>query len=440
MTARELKACRKRLEEFAGEMLGSLRDRRQSRWARVYVRGLLLEGRRKSCQPMAERLPDGDEQCLQQFLNQSPWEWEPVRARIARRMSRELGEGGCWIVDDTGFPKQGSHSVGVARQYCGTLGKRGNCQVGVSVSYGTPKGAMPLDWALYLPREWTDDRSRCERVGVPSQVQFRTKWQLALALMDEVLAWGAPPAEVVVADAGYGNITGFRQGLTRRGLRWVMEVEHTTVAWRKPQTRQQPRRRQGQMGRPRVPKYRGAPRPQNLKAIAVALPGSAWRRVTWREGSKGRMRSRFARLRVQPAHGWQQGRPELPPAWLLIEWPSAAQAPTKYWLSDLPESTSLRALVRWAKSRWAVEITYREMKDHLGLDHFEGRGWVGWHHHVTMVMLALAFVLSERLRRTKGGQRSPFPRSWDGSSNCWPPGPGHALSAANPSHIGRATI
>jgi len=432
MTTRELKACRRRLEAFAGELLSSLRDHRQGRWAQVYLRGLLLEGRRKSVQPMAERLPDGDEQALQQFLNQSPWEWEPVREAMATKMTAALGDGGCWIVDDTGFPKQGRHSVGVARQYSGTLGKRGNCQIGVSISYATPKGAMPLDWALYLPKEWTDDQSRCERVGVPAQVQFHTKWQLALGLIDDVLARRVPRPEVIVVDAGYGSNTGFRRGLAQRHLRYVAEVERTLVAWRQPQRRDAPVRHKGQEGRPRVPKYRAAPAPESLKAIALALSKSAWRTVTWREGTKDKMSSRFARLRVQPAHGWQQGKEELPVAWLLIQWPSEMKAPTKYWLSDLPEDTPRRTLVRWAKSRWAVEMNYREMKDHLGLDHFEGRGWAGWHHHVTMVMLAFAFVLSERLHRRKGGHSSPFPRSWAGSSSCLPPGPAFALSAANP--------
>jgi SRSO17 transposase len=184
----------------------------------------------------------------------------------------------------------------------------------------------------------------------------------------------------------------------------------------------------------------GAPAPESVKAIALALPRSAWRKVTWREGTKGKMSSRFARLRVQPAHRWQHGHPELPLLWLLIEWPEGANTPTKYWLSDLPEDTSMRALVRWAKSRWAVEMNYREMKDHLGLDHFEGRGWAGWHHHVTMVMLAFAFVLSERLRRGKGGQDSLFPRSWAGSSNFSPPGPASALSAASLSPAVRGMI
>jgi len=440
MTTRELEACRKRLEGFGGEMLGSLRDRRQGQWAQVYLRGLLLEGRRKSCQPMAQRLPDGDEQALQQFINQSPWEWELVREAIAKKMTTALGEGGAWIVDDTGFPKQGKHSVGVARQYSGTLGKRGNCQVGVSLSYGAPKGAMPLEWALYLPQEWTEDRVRCERVGVPAEVRFQTKWELALGLMDAVLSWGVPAPEVVVADAGYGNITEFRQGLSERGLCYVVEVEHTLVAWTKPQRRQPPVRRTGEPGRPRVPKYRRAPVPANLRGIALALPQSAWRKVTWREGTRGKVSSRFARLRVQPAHGWQQGKAELPVVWLLMEWPEEAEAPSKYWLSDLPEQSAMRTLVRWARSRWAVEMNYREMKDHLGLDHFEGRGWAGWHHHVTMVMLAFAFVLWERLRRRKGGQSSLFPRSWAGSSSSSPPGRESALSAANPSATGRGMI
>ena len=440
MTTRELDACRKRLEAFASKMLESLPYHKQSWWAQVYLRGLLLEGRRKSCQPMAERLPDGDEQALQQFLNQSPWEWEPVREAITKKMSAALGGGGCWIVDDTGFPKQGRHSVGVARQYSGTLGKRGNCQIGVSISYATPKGAMPLKWALYLPKEWTDDRPRCERVGVPAQVQFQTKWQLALELIDRLLCWGVSPPEVMVVDAGYGSTTEFRQGLEARDLRYVAEVEHTLVAWTQPQRREAPVHRPGQRGRRGAPGYRNTVRPQSLKTIALSLPDRAWRKVTWREGAKGKMSSRFARLRVQPAHGWPQGKEELPVVWLLIEWAEEAKAPTKYWLSDLPEDTTQRTLVRWAKSRWAVEMNYREMKDHLGLDHFEGRGWAGWHHHVTMVLLAFAFVLSERLRRRKGGHRSPFPGSWAGSSNSSPPGLASASPAANSFPAGRGII
>ena len=402
MTIRELRACRKRLDDFTAELLGSLRHCRQSHWAQIYLRGLLLEGRRKSCQPLAERLPDGDEQSLQQLVNQSPWQWQPVRAAIAQRMTAALGAGGSWIVDDTGFPKQGRHSVGVARQYSGTLGKKGNCQIGVSVSYATAQAAMPLEWALYLPTEWTEDAPRRAQAGIPAETPFQTKWQQALGLMDNLLAWGVARPAVVVADAAYGSITEFRHGLAQRQLAYMVEVESTLVAWVQPQQRDRPTPAAGQSGRPRVPKYRGAPAPERLAAIARRLPASAWRQVTWREGSKGPMTSRFAALRVQPAHGWQQGREELALVWLLIEWPAGAPAPLKYWFSDLPEATPRRTLVRWAKSRWAVEMNYREMKDHLGLDHFEGRGYVGWQHHVTLVMLAFAFLLSERLHRKKG--------------------------------------
>lgn len=434
MTYQELQGSRLRLERFAAEMLASLGHPRRECWAQVYLRGLLLEGRRKSVQPMAQRLPEGNEQNLQQFLNQSPWAWEPVRAAIGAKLSAALGGGGCWIVDDTGFPKQGRHSVGVARQYSGTLGKRGNCQIGVSLSYATPRGAMPLEWALYLPEAWAQDRERRQQVGVPEEVRFQTKWELALGLIDTLLAHGVPRPEVVVADAGYGSVTAFRQGLAARRLPYVVEVESALVAWREPQRREVPVRRKGQIRRARGPRYRNTPAPESLKAIALSLPASAWRKVTWREGTKGPMCSRFARLRVQPAHRWTKHREELPMGWLLIEWPEGAKAPTKYWLSDLPEATPRRTLVRWAKSRWAVEMNYREMKDHLGLDHFEGRGWVGWHHHVTMVMLAFGFVLLERLRQAKKGTpRQPFPRSWHGCNSSSPPGAESASCAASPS-------
>jgi SRSO17 transposase len=256
MTTQELDESRERLERFAEEMLEPLHHRKQRVWGAVYARGLLMEGRRKSVQPMAQRLPDGDMQSLQQFVGQSPWNSEPVRARIAHKLTAALGGGGAWIVDDTGFPKQGAHSVGVARQYSGTLGKTGNCQVGVNVSYATDKGAMPLDWALYLPESWVQDSARRQEAGIPPQIQFQTKWELALGLMDTLLAWELPRPQVVVADAGYGNITEFRQGLAQRRLPYVVGVESTLVAWRTPQQRDAPVRQEGQRGRPRVAKYR----------------------------------------------------------------------------------------------------------------------------------------------------------------------------------------
>jgi len=431
------------------ELLGSLRYAKQRRWAQVYMRGLLLEGRRKSCQPMAGRLPDGDEQSLQQFVNQSPWAWTTMRAAIAHKMTAALGPGGAWIVDDTGFPKQGRHSVGVMRQYCPPLGKRANCQVGVSVSHATQQGAMPLDWRLYLPQEWLEDPARRAQAGIPAEAGFQTKWQLALEMIDELRAWGLSDPQVVVADASYGTVTEFRAALTERRLCYVVQIKSDLGVWTEPVRRMSAAPRAArQRGRPRGASYRDAPAPQSVRQVALALPARAWRTISWREGAKGKLTSRFAALRVQPSHGHWHNRPEQPLVWLLIEWPAGEPAPTKYWLSNLPAETPRRTLVRWAKSRWWIELNYREMKEHLGLDHFEGRGYAGWHHHFTLVMLAFAFLLAERLRRGKRGRCRLFPRSWAGCSACSPPGAESASCAAsafrhthdNPSPVTHATI
>ena len=397
MNARELDACADRLEEFLVTMLASVgrSERRHHGW--LYVQGLLLDGERKSIEPLAERVPEGNVQALQQFVGQSPWAWEPVRRLLAQHMGEELLPAAGWIVDDSGFPKQGKESVGVARQYSGTLGKVGNCQVAVAVHLTTEAESMPLDWALYLPRAWTEDAERCRKAGVPESTPFRTKIALALELIDHLLAWGLS-RQPVLADAGYGNNTEFRQGLVDRQLHYVVGVESNTAVWEKPTQRVQPRSRASR-GRPRRPYYRGQPRA--LRDLAAALPAESWRTLTWRQGSQGPQRGRFAACRVQPAHGHVRDRPELPPVWLLIEWPAEAEAPAKYWFSNLPEEISLRRLVRLAKLRWRVEQNYQQLKEELGLDHYEGRGWPGWHHHVTLVCLAYAFLLLERQRHKK---------------------------------------
>ena len=397
MNARELDACANRLKEFLVTVLASVgcSERRHHGW--LYVQGLLLDGERKSIEPLAERVPEGNVQALQQFVGQSPWAWEPVRRLLAQHMGEELLPAAGWIVDDSGFPKQGKESVGVARQYSGTLGKVGNCQVAVAVHLTTEAGSMPLDWALYLPRAWTEDAERCRKAGVPESTPFRTKIALALELIDHLLAWGLS-RQPVLADAGYGNNTEFRQGLVDRQLHYVVGVESSTAVWEKPTQRVQPRSRASR-GRPRRPYYRGQPRA--LRDLAAALPAESWRTLTWRQGSQGPQRGRFAACRVQPAHGHVRDRPELPPVWLLIEWPAEAEAPAKYWFSNLPEEISLRRLVRLAKLRWRVEQNYQQLKEELGLDHYEGRGWPGWHHHVTLVCLAYAFLLLERQRHKK---------------------------------------
>ena len=247
MNAQQLEACAERLQEFLTTMLASVGRAERRHHGALYVQGLLLDGDRKSIEPLARRVPGADVQALQQFVGQSPWAWEPVRRRLAQRMAAALKPAAAWVIDDTGFPKQGRHSVGVARQYSGTLGKVGNCQVAVTVNLSTETESMPLNWALYLPQAWVADTDRCRRAGVPAQRRFRTKPELALELIDQLLAWGLRP-QPVLADAGYGNSTSFRAGLARRGLQYVVGVESSTAVWETPIARVLLRR---SPGRPR---------------------------------------------------------------------------------------------------------------------------------------------------------------------------------------------
>ena len=393
MRPAELAQARGRLVAFATEMFGSLARSDQRRWGEVYLRGLMLDGRRKSIEPMAARLSDGDEQCLQQFLNQSPWTWEPVRKQLAARMSAEITPL-AWIVDDTGFPKAGRYSVGVARQYSGTLGKIGNCQVGVSISTASETASCPLTWRLFLPAAWDGDAERRAKAHLPPEEHHRPKWELALEMLDELGDWGleAPP---VVADAGYGEISAFREALDERGLFYVVEVKATTSAYGPQVMAERPPWRGS--GRRPAARYREAP--SSLCALALASGFAQTSEITWREGSRGPMSARFLALRVRPANiGLRRAHKEdLPLAWLLCEWPNGEEKPSKYWLSNLPEETELPDIVRLAKLRWRIEQDYRELKDALGLDHFEGRSFRGWHHHVTLVSIAHAFLTLERL-------------------------------------------
>jgi len=384
---------RGRLVDFADEMLAPLVRRDQRRWGEVYLRGLMLDGKRKSIEPMAARLADGDEQCLQQFVNQSPWAWEPVRKRLARRLSTAV-EPEAWIVDDTGFPKFGRYSVGVARQYCGALGKVGNCQIGVSINAATDTASCPLDWRIFLPEEWDGDEERRAQARVPLEERHRPKWRLALEMVDELRGWGlAPP--VLLADAAYGEITEFRVGLEERELDYVVQVKAGTSAYVE-QVRPQSTAYAG-TGRPPMPRYRE--KRSSLRVLALTADQDALQTVSWREGTRGRLSSRFLALRIRPANVQlrRAAADELPLAWLLCEWPDGEAEPSKYWLSNLPAATSLERLVSLATLRWRIEHDYRELKDALGLDHFEGRSYRGWHHHVTLVSLAHGFLTLERL-------------------------------------------
>jgi SRSO17 transposase len=395
----ELARVRGRLVEFSSEMFESLARKDQRRWGECYLRGLMLDGKRKSIEPMAARLEDGDEQCLQQFVNQSPWDWVPVRRALAVRMSREIAPE-AWVVDDTGFPKFGKMSVGVARQYSGALGKVGNCQIGVSVNACGGEASCPLDWRLFVPEEWDEDsefnQERREKAKLPEEVHHVEKWRLALGMIDELCSWGlAPP--VILGDGAYGDTTEFRSGLQERQIEYVLDVKGATSAYGEEVQPERPEYKGA--GRPPKPRYREDP--SSLKALALAAGKQAVQTVTWRQGTRGKMTSRFLALRVRPANiglrnNANRNGKELSVCWLLCEWPSDKDEPTKYWLSNLPADTPLKDLVWLAKLRWRIEQDYRELKDALGLDHFEGRTYRGFNHHVTLVSVAHAFLTLER--------------------------------------------
>jgi len=394
MTPAELARVRRRLVAFAAEVFEPLARADQRRWGECYLRGLMLDGKRKSIQPMAERLPDGDEQALQQFVSQSPWDWRPVRQRLATQMTAAV-DPDAWIVDDTGFPKYGNASVGVARQYSGTLGKVANGQVGVSIHAASDQASCPIDWRLFLPESWDADTQRRRDAHLPERVRHRPKWQLTLDMLDELDGWGLRPP-VVVTDAGYGESGELRLGLEARGLAYVVQVKGTTSAY--PEAVQQQVAPYGGRGRPPRARYRA--KRSSLAQLVLAAGPSATKTVAWREGTRGKLRSRFVALRVRPA-GVKLRRAvaggELQVRWLLAEWPADQATPVKYWLASLREEVPLVELVRLAKLRWRIEHDYRELKDGLGLDHFEGRSFGGWHHHVTLVSAAHAFVTLQRL-------------------------------------------
>jgi len=402
MKAREIERFRLKLEAFLADVVLSMGRKERRQHAEEYIRGLLMDGERKSIEPMADRLPDGDVQALQQFVSQSPWPTKEVRASLARKVEGEFVVEPYWLVDEVSFPKQGKHSVGVARQYCGALGKTANCQVAVTLDLGTEESSTPLNWALYLPEQWINDPVRRKKAGIPEEIIFKTKTELALDLIDEVRAWGLQD-RLVLTDSGYGDSYEFRQGLRNRELDYVAQVSGELTAWTEdPHPADPPMKRGGKIPRKRL-YAKELPATRSLCQIAKDLPSSSWKTITWREGTKGPLSSRFARVVVWMATGLMEGRTmRVPSEELLIEWPGGTNEPRKYWLSSLsPHQTSFRALVRKAKGRFRVDQDYEEMKGEVGLDHFEGRSWQGWHHHVTLVTLAYAFLMLERMGNKK---------------------------------------
>ncbi|MFG2584794.1 IS701 family transposase [Streptomyces malaysiensis] len=418
MDTHEVNRVRAALALYVADVFASAPRKDQRAKGDCYLRGLMLDGRRKSIQAMASRLPDGNEQNLQQFVNQSTWDPVPVQRRICERMLPLIAPT-AWVIDDVSVPKDGRMSVAVAPQYCGALGKRANCQVAVSVHAASTTASCPLQWRLFLPEEWASDTARRATTRIPSDVVHREKWRLAVDMLDTLAGWGmTPPA--VVADAAYGTNAHLRAALADRGLSYVLAIGANVTAHPFDAEPVAPDRN-GAIGCRPQPRYRD-PAP-SVAALATGLGQETFTALTWRQGSRGELRSRFAAVRVRPAgkaverpiraaasaeQGWWDGI--LPDCRLLIEWPAGAEAPTDYWLSNLPADTPIIDLVRLAKVRRRIEHDYRELKHGLGLDHFEGRSWPGWHHHVTLVTAAHAFLTEQRLAPKAPEQDSPSTR------------------------------
>jgi SRSO17 transposase len=374
---------------------------------RGYCTGLVMPLARKSVEPMAAYLDplhaSAKHQALHHFVAKADWsdillmqrvrEW--VLPALAEHATAEAGY--YWIIDDTGFPKKGRHSVGVARQYCGQLGKQDNCQVAVSLSLATQRGSLPIAYQLYLPKDWADDSVRRHKTGVPADLGFATKPQIALEQLRQAIASEVPPG-VVLADAGYGDETAFREGLSELGLLYAVGVRPATSVWA-PGVAPLPPKPWSGMGKP--PKLlRRAPghEPVSVKALAMRLPEDAYQSVTWREGSNAALRSRFAAVRVRAAHRDDERSEQRLEEWLLIEWPKEDAEPLKYFLSTAPAEATLEQLVFVTKMRWRVERDYQDLKQEFGLGHYEGRGWRGFHHHATLSIAAYGFLMAQRLR------------------------------------------
>ncbi|HVI77961.1 MAG TPA: IS701 family transposase [Candidatus Acidoferrum sp.] len=369
-----------------------------------YCTGLLLPGERKSVEPMAARLaPDNIRrmhQSLHHLVADAPWSDKEVLSQVRHSVLLALQKQGsvvCWIVDDTGFPKKGSHSVGVARQYCGQVGKQDNCRVAVSLSIATWSASLPIAFRLYLPEVWTENKKRRREGGIPDDVEFQTKPQIALEQIRDAVKEGVTRG-VVVADAGYGVDGKFRTGLTELGLAYAVGVQSSLSVWA-PGTEPLPPLPRKQMGRPpKLLRRDQDHQPVAVKDLALGLPPEAWKTVSWRQGTQQKLRSRFAALRVRPAHrDYWQAEPHAE-EWLLIEWPKGEAEAAKYWLSTLSADVKLKDLVSVAKQRWIIERDYEELKQELGLGHYEGRGWRGFHHHATLCIAAYGFLLAERSR------------------------------------------
>jgi SRSO17 transposase len=369
---------------------------------RDYCVGLMMPCERKSVEPMAavtapERTA-AQHQSLLHFVGQGSWSDEKVLAKVRETVLPRIERHGAieaWIIDDTGFPKQGRHSVGVARQYCGQLGKQDNCQVAVSLSLANRHASLPVAYRLYLPQEWAQDRKRLLKAGVPEEIGFKTKPEIALDQIRAAYHAGLPRG-VVLMDAGYGVNTQLRTDISTLGLTYVAGILPNTTVWAPGTEPLRPKNWSGYGRPPKLIRRDRNHRPVSVKALARNLPASAWRTITWREGSAEPLTSRFARLRVRAAHRDYNLTKSRPEEWLLIEWPKGENEPAKYWLSTLAEKIAFNRLVDLTKLRWRIERDYQDLKQEVGLGHFEGRGWRGFHHHATLCIASYGFLISER--------------------------------------------
>ena len=386
------------------------KDREQP--LRDYCTGLMLRGERKSVEPIAAVTAPArvaaQHQSLLHFVGEGRWSDERVLAKVREKVLPEIEHHGtieAWIIDDTGLPKKGRHSVGVARQYCGQLGKEDNCQVAVSLSIANEHASLPVAYRLYLPQEWTNDGERLRKAGVPADVEFKTKHEIALEQLRRACAAGLPRG-VGLLDAGYGNNSNLRADITALGLTYVAGILSNTTVWTDGTGPLPPKTWSGRGRPPKRLRRDDKHWPVSVKELALGLPKRAWRSIEWREGSAETMSSRFARVRVRAARRDESRHEPRPEEWLLIEWPKDETEPTKYFLSTLPADIAFHRLVYFAKLRWRIERDYQELKQEVGLGHFEGRGWRGFHHHATLCIAAYGFLISERETIPPSGTRA----------------------------------
>ena len=370
---------------------------------RDYCMGLVMPCERKSVEPMAaltapERVA-AQHQSLLHFVGQSAWSDEEVLRKVRELVLPAIERHGpveAWIIDDTSFPKQGRHSVGVTRQYCGELGKTDNCQVAVTLSIANHAVSLPIAHRLYLPREWACDAARRRKAGVPKTIKFASKTAIALAQIEAACAAGIARG-VVLMDHGYGSSLELRTGVSALALNYIAAINPQTSVWAPAVKPLPPKPWSGRGGKPSQRLRRdGQHRPCSVKELALCLPQKAWRAIRWREGTSDWLSSRFARVRVRPARGDDRMAERRPEEWLLIEWPPGESEPTNYWLSNLPADIRFQRFVDLCKLRWRIERDYQELKQEVGLGHYEGRGWRGFHHHATLCIAAYGFLISER--------------------------------------------